>query len=93
MSRCMEEEKLAVDCGYWHLYRYNPALKGEGKNPFLLDSKPPTGNFREFLAGENRFASLKKASPEHAETLFTELEEENKKLYAFYQKLAQGLGI
>ena len=93
MSRCMEEEKLAVDCGYWTLYRYNPALRTENKNPFLLDSKPPTANFQEFLAGENRFSSLKKTAPEHAELLFKELEEESKELYAFYQKLAQGLGI
>ncbi len=88
MSKCMEEEKLAVDCGYWHLYRYNPKLKESGKNPFLLDSKPPTADFQAFLAGENRFASLKRSAPDVAETLFAQAERESKELFAFYQTLA-----
>ena len=88
MRKCMHEEKLAVDCGYWHLYRFNPALKTEGKNPFILDSKAPTADFQDFLAGENRFASLKKSRPELAQTLFEQAERESKELYEFYQKLA-----
>lgn len=60
------EEKKAVEAGYWHLYRYNPALKEEGKNPFILDSKAPTGDFQRFLMGENRYASLKLSFPERA---------------------------
>ena len=84
----MHEEKLAVDCGYWHLYRFNPALKTEGKNPFILDSKAPTADFQDFLAGENRFASLKKSRPALAQTLFEQAERESKELYEFYQKLA-----
>ncbi len=91
MSKCMEEEKLAVDCGYWHLFRYNPLLKREGKNPFSLDSKAPTLPFRDFLMRENRFASLKNASPEIAEELFAQAERESKETFAFYEKLSHVL--
>ena len=52
------ESKMAVEAGYWHLYRYNPMLKEEGKNPFILDSKAPTASFRDFLLGEVRYSSL-----------------------------------
>ena len=91
MSKSQEEEKLAVECGYWHLFRHNPALKAEGKNPFILDSKAPTRDFAEFLAGENRFAALKKADPERAKLLFAQAEENSKELFSFYQALAKGL--
>ncbi|MDE6697754.1 MAG: pyruvate:ferredoxin (flavodoxin) oxidoreductase, partial [Muribaculaceae bacterium] len=65
MGKSQKEEKLAVDCGYWHLWRYNPALEEEGKNPFSLDSKEPDwSKFQDFLAGEVRFASVKKMCPE-----------------------------
>ena len=64
------EEKRAVEAGYWHLWRYNPELKKQGKNPFILDSKPPKDNFREFLMGETRFSSLQRTFPEIAEALF-----------------------
>ena len=87
MSKCMEEEKRAVDCGYWHLYRFNPDLQQAGKNPFILDSKAPTADFKTFLNGEIRFASLKKTAPEIAETLFETAEKESKTLFRFYQKL------
>ena len=70
MSKSMSEQKRAVDCGYWMLYRFNPKLKAEGKNPLILDSKAPTADFKEFLAGENRFASLKKLAPNDAERLY-----------------------
>ncbi len=82
------EEKRAVDCGYWATYRYNPALKAQGKNPFSLDSKEPTANFREFLMGEVRFASLLKAFPGTAEGLFEKTEEDAKERLAGYKKLA-----
>lgn len=82
------EEKRAVDCGYWANYRYNPELKAEGKNPFILDSKEPTENFREFLMGEVRFSSLKKLFPETAEALFQKTEEDAKNRLAGYKKLA-----
>ncbi len=89
MSKSMEEEKLAVDSGYWHLYRYNPALKEENKKPFILDSKPPTFPFKDFLMGENRFASLKKLQPAIADDLFNKAEQDAKKQFEFYQKLAE----
>ena len=88
MSNSMEEERLAVECGYWNLYRYNPMRKAEGKNPFTLDQSPPTADFRAFLMGENRFAALKNNSPEIAEELFTQAEQECKERFAFYQNLA-----
>ena len=88
MSKSMDEEKRAVDCGYWHLYRYNPTLRTNGKNPFTLDSKAPTASFQEFLNGENRFASLKRSAPDVAKRLFAQAESESKELYTFYQRLA-----
>ena len=87
MSNCMEEEQLAVDSGYWHLFRFNPALKAEGKSPFLLDSKAPTKNLRDFLLNENRFSTLYKSYPDRAERLFKQAEKESKDLFEFYQKL------
>ena len=76
MGKSQEETKLAVQSGYWPLYRYNPALKEEGKNPFILDSKKPDGSLQEFLEGEVRYASLQKTFPEEAKKLHTRLEEE-----------------
>ncbi len=76
MGKTQEETKLAVQTGYWPLYRYNPTLKAEGKNPFILDSKAPDGKLKEFLSGEVRYASLKKMFPEEAERLHKRLEEE-----------------
>ena len=70
MVNCQKEMKKAVDCGYWNMFRYNPALKAEGKNPFSLDSKPATGDYKEFLLGEARYASLTRSFPERAEELF-----------------------
>ena len=87
MSRPMDEMKKAVECGYWQLYRYNPALAAEGKNPFTLDSKEPTGDYAAFLQGEVRYASLKKLYPAVAEQLYKENEEEAKARYAGYKKL------
>ncbi len=83
------QTKNAVEAGYWHLYRYNPLLANEGKNPFILDSKEPTGSFRDFILSENRYASLKIAFPEVAEDLFTAAEEDAKKRYATYVRKAQ----
>ena len=82
------EEKRAVDCGYWATYRYNPELKAEGKNPFILDSKEPTADFREFLMGEVRFSSLQKLFPETAEALFEKTESDAKERLEGYKKLA-----
>ena len=82
------EEKRAVECGYWANYRYNPDLKEEGKNPFILDSKEPTGDFHEFLMGEVRFASLKKVRPELAEELYAKTQRDAMERLENYKRLA-----
>ena len=84
------EEKKAVECGYWHLYRYDPRLKAEGKNPFTLDSKAPTGDFQQFLLGENRYASLKLSFPEKAQELYEKAERDARERLESYLRLAQG---
>ena len=88
MGNSQLEAKRAVDCGYWGLYRFNPTLQDQGKNPFILDSKEPTADFREFLMGEVRYASLAKAFPEAAEALFEKTEKDAKERLAGYKKLA-----
>lgn len=88
MGYSQMEMKKAVECGYWHLYRYNPDLIKEGKNPFILDSKEPTGSFREFLMGETRYAALTRTFPEVAEKLFSKAEEKAKERYTIYKKLS-----
>ncbi|MDY7034946.1 MAG: pyruvate:ferredoxin (flavodoxin) oxidoreductase [Thermodesulfobacteriota bacterium] len=88
MGLSQEEEKRAVESGYWTLYRYNPTLKEEGKNPFILDSKEPKGDFKEFLMGEVRYSSLTRTFPENAETLFQKAEEDMKERYETYKRLA-----
>ena len=75
MNHCQDEMKKAVDCGYWNLFRYNPALKAEGKNPFTLDSKAPVSeNYRQFILNEARYSALTRSFPERAETLFAKAE-------------------
>ncbi len=89
MGLSQKEEKLAVDCGYWHLYRYNPALEGTDKNPFTLDSKEPDwSKFQDFLKGEVRFASLYKMYPDSAEELLQKTEEFAKLRLETYKRLA-----
>jgi len=88
MGKSQEEEKKAVECGFWHLYRYNPLLEKEGKNPFILDSKEPTRNLREFLLGEVRFAALLNTFPEQAEELLKAAEEDAKRRYLTYKRLS-----
>ena len=63
MANCQSEMKKAVECGYWNMFRFNPALKAEGKNPFTLDSKAPAGGYQEFLMNEARYSSLTAPSP------------------------------
>jgi len=89
MGFSIEEEKKAVETGYWHLYRFNPELDAEGKNPFILDSKEPTKPYREFLDGEVRYTSLKKLFPERAERLYEAAEENAKARYRNYKNLAE----
>ena len=91
MGRSIANEEQAVKCGYWHLYRYNPTLKEEGKNPFILDSKEPTESFRDFLMGQVRYAAIAKQFPEIAEELFEMTEENAKERYEIYKMLAQQL--
>ena len=88
MGKSQLEAKHAVECGYWANYRYNPDLKEQGKNPFILDSKEPTGNFREFLMGEVRYSSLLKQFPDQAEALFEKTEHDAKERLATYKRLA-----
>jgi pyruvate-ferredoxin/flavodoxin oxidoreductase len=89
MSKTQEEEKLAVESGYWHLYRYNPLLEKEGQNPFTYDSKEPDwSKFQDFLKREVRYTSLMKSFPAEAAELFTAAEENAKWRYASYQRMA-----
>ena len=89
MGKTIEREKKAVEAGYWHLYRFNPLLKDEGKNPFVLDSKAPSASFREFLEGEVRYASLKTSFPETAEELYVKAEKDAKDRYDSYVRMAE----
>ena len=90
MGRSQAEEARAVDCGYWHLWRYNPELAEQGKNPFSLDSKEPDwSKFRDFLLGEVRYLSVQKAYPNEAEELFAEAEKMAKQRYKSYIRKAQ----
>ena len=89
MANCQQEMKKAVDCGYWNLFRYNPALKAEGKNPFTLDSKAPAGGYQEFLMNEARYASLTRAFPERAKELFARNEEAAKERYEHLTRLVE----
>jgi len=90
MGKSQEEEKLAVEAGYWPLYRYDPRLAAEGKNPFQLDMKDPTGDFQDFLMGEVRYASLVQSFPDEAARLHAKLEEEYKERYLTYKAMAEG---
>jgi len=77
MGTSLMEEKKAVECGYWQLFRFNPDLRKEGKNPFILDSKEPTGDYKEFLQGEIRYSQLKNVFPERAGQLFEQSEQDS----------------
>ena len=88
MGNSQQEAKRATDCGYWAMYRYNPQLKGT-KNPFALDSKEPKADFKEFLMGEVRYASLAKAFPEAADALFEKTYNDAMERLAGYKKLAE----
>ena len=90
MGKAQAEEAKAVECGYWHLWRYNPELEKEGKNPFTLDSKEPNwDNFVPFLKGEVRYASVMKQYPEEAEELFNAAKENAQWRYNNYRRLSQ----
>ena len=89
MGTSVRQERKAVEAGYWHLYRYNPDLKKEGKNPFQLDSKEPTGDYREYINGEIRFSQLKNIFPEKAEPLYELSGQNAAERYDRYKKLAE----
>ncbi len=90
MGKAQDEESRAVECGYWHLYRFNPAMEAEGKNPFQLDSKEPDWTkFQDFLLGEVRYNSLKKVFPKEAEELFRAAELNAKWRYNGYKRLSE----
>ena len=90
MGKSMEEGKLAVESGYWPLYRYNPELAAQGKSPLTLESKAPDGTLREFLAGETRYAQLKSIDPQISEQLQSDLEKSYNERYALLKHLADG---
>ena len=89
MGKTQEEENLAVKSGYWPLYRYNPLLKKEGKNPFVLESKEPDGSLQEFLSGEIRYAALEKSFPEESKRLRATLEAQYVERYQKLKRLAE----
>ena len=88
MGKSQENIKDAVESGYWHLYRYNPELKKQGKNPFILDSGEPTKSFRDFIMDQNRYSSLAKEFPDVADRLFKMTEDSARERYEGYKKLA-----
>ena len=87
MVNCQKEMKRAVDCGYWNMFRFNPALKAEGKNPLTLDSKPATADYKEFILNEARYSSLTRSFPERANELFDKAVENSKAQRAHLEKL------
>ena len=89
MSESQTEIRRAVECGYWHLYRYDPRLRKENKNPFRLDSKEPTHDYKEFLQNETRFKALEKISKSLAEKLFEESKQIAIEKYNTYKKMAE----
>jgi pyruvate-ferredoxin/flavodoxin oxidoreductase len=88
MGTSVLQEKRAVESGYWHLYRYNPMLKEEGKNPFILDSKEPSKSFKEYINGELRYTTLAKAFPDISEEMFNSAEKHARERYENYKRLA-----
>ena len=89
MGKSQAEEKKAVEAGYWPLYRFNPDLEEQGKNPFTLDSKDPTASYRDFILGETRYTALAKLFPDVAEKLFSQAEEDAKERLESYKRLAK----
>ena len=90
MSKSVEESKQAVECGYWNLYRYDPRKEAEGQNPFTLDSKEPDyDKFRGYLKSQVRYSRLVRQFPEQAEILFKQAEEDVRRRYELYKRLAE----
>jgi len=89
MVNCQAEMKKAVECGYWHMFRFNPLLKEQGKNPFVIDSKPATGDYKEFILNEARYSSLMRSNPERAEELFEKAAQNSKERYDHLLRLSK----
>ena len=89
MATAQTEEKKAVEAGYWHLFRFDPRLKAEGKNPFQLDSKAPTADYKEFIMGEVRYNALARQNPERAEKLFDNASKNAADRYDYLTRLAK----
>jgi len=89
MTNCQAEMKRAVECGYWNNFRFDPRKKAEGKNPFTLDSKAPTADYKEFIESETRYSRLQRAFPERAEALFEQAAANSRDRYAYLTKLAK----
>jgi pyruvate-ferredoxin/flavodoxin oxidoreductase len=89
MGTSIFEEKKAVEAGYWHLYRYNPLLREEGRNPFMLESKEPTASYKDFINGEVRYSSLMNVFPDIAPKMFEISEQHAKERYESYKRLAE----
>jgi len=89
MGKSQRQSKRAVEAGYWSLYRFNPTLKDQGKNPFILDSKEPTASFEEFLLSEVRYSSLLKQYPDSAKELFKKAENDAKERLEGYVRLSK----
>ena len=87
MGKSQTEEANAVEAGYWHCFRYNPLMALEGKAAFMLDSKAPTGDYKEFLKGEVRYSALSRSNPEKADKLFSRAEKAAKERYEYLNKL------
>ncbi len=92
MVNCQAEMKKAVDCGYWNMFRFNPALRAEGKNPFSLDSKAPAGGYQDFIMNEARYSSLTRSFPDRAKELFAKAEETANARYEHLVKLGKLYG-
>ena len=92
MKNCQSEMKKAVECGYWNMFRFNPALKAEGKNPFIIDSKEPKEGYQQFLMGEARYSALTRSFPERAKELFAESEVKAAERYKHLLKLQEMYG-
>ena len=89
MTNCQNEMKRAVQCGYWNMFRFDPRKKAEGKNPFTLDSKAPTTDYKEFIESETRYSRLQRAFPERAADLFEKAANASKDRYAYLNKLTK----
>ncbi len=92
MVNCQNEMRKAVECGYWNMFRFNPALKAEGKNPFTMDSKAPTASYKDFLMNEARYSSLTRSFPERAEELFDKAEKTSLERYNHLVRLGELYG-